>query len=222
MVSLSHTFSKLHDAQFSFLAICWCYAHKFGSKCIKTIFFHTEWLLCYYALHSIVVDTIIFMCFMAKIIKSDSGALNPFQKLIKRLFWSMNTFSLNKIGLQCSGYRVTLKFLKIKKRTLLLAPEPYLGVAKSIRKRIVKEWLSNQHSRDWINYEWARHSPIQGVQSETVKPEPLQYHESNWSDHKSLWPQKVPFRYRLRGWFQMPLWARGCNRFSHYTWLPKI
>ena len=39
-------------------------------------------------------------------------------------------------------------------------PEPRLGITKTTRKRVINEWLTKQHERDWRDYDGARHTKI--------------------------------------------------------------
>lgn len=41
-----------------------------------------------------------------------------------------------------------------------IGPEPRFGIAKTTRKRLVCDWLKNQHSKAWTRYEGARHTKI--------------------------------------------------------------
>jgi len=45
-------------------------------------------------------------------------------------------------------------------RRRFTGPEPFFGVSKDARKKVVKEWLHREHTKAWMNYEGGRHTKI--------------------------------------------------------------
>ena len=45
-------------------------------------------------------------------------------------------------------------------RKSFIGPEPWFGISKITRKRVVNEWMTKQHEMAWLNYDGARHTKI--------------------------------------------------------------